>query len=58
MENSELLEELIKQEVIKFTEWLWVNIEDNVMSLHTWDYWYIYYKNDLKKRNERHNKTI
>ena len=42
MEN---LEELIKEEVIKFTQWLWTNVDEREMSQHDWEYWYEYYKN-------------
>ena len=45
MEN---LEELIKEEVIKFTEWLWVSVDEKEMSQHDWGYWYEYYKNEIK----------
>lgn len=46
--NMENLEDVIKQEVIKFTEWLWVSVDEKKMSQHDWDYWYEYYKNENK----------
>ena len=48
MENMENLEELIKEEVIKFTEWLWVSVDEKEMTQHDWEYWYEYYKNEIK----------
>ncbi len=42
------MEELIKEEVIKFTQWLWVNVDEKEMTHHDWEYWYEYYKNEIK----------
>ncbi len=43
------IDSLIKLEVIKFTEWLWVSVDEKEMSKHDWDYWYDFYKNEIKK---------
>lgn len=39
---------LIKLEVIKFTEWLWVNVGEKEMLQHNWDYWYEMWKEEIK----------
>jgi hypothetical protein len=42
------IEEQIKQEVIKFTDWLWKNVDEKEMSTENWEYWYEYYKNEIE----------
>jgi hypothetical protein len=37
----------IKQEAIQFAEWLWTNVDEQIMSLHDWDYLYECYKNEI-----------
>ncbi len=49
-ECEENLGELIKQESIKFAEWLWTNVDEKIMSQHDWGYFYEIYKNEVKNK--------
>ena len=40
----EELDEIIKKEVIAFTDWLWKNIDENQMATKSWEEWYDEYK--------------
>ena len=46
MENN-----IIKEEVIAFSEWMWKNIDEQVMSITSWSYLYDLYKEQNNEKN-------